>query len=301
MATNLRDLLGILDESVISKGPDPDTLLPQYGLEGYNVQYIGLGNYTMQACSDSALTGYTDYHHSYYPNWTVPVGATDIIFEIWGGGGGGAVACCCAHGVPGGAGAYAYKRLRGTDVVAGNQYQVCIAAASCRTSAKTGARGCKTYVTGFGLTNFCADGGFGGCMYCSNQGCTWLTPRANEAQCAFGCCAVFYGADGGAVGIPGALESRCYIDRFHNKHFFPYPGGLVNSKGGYVTQRFTCSGCSCMRCDMIIASKLVGWGQGSCHGANGVPGMGGGSAQSCCNGPICGMGGNGGLVRISYK
>jgi hypothetical protein len=29
--------------------------------------------------------------------------------------------------------------------------------------------------------------------------------------------------------------------------------------------------------------------------------MGGVTASTCCNGPICGSGGNGGLIRISYK
>ena len=56
-----------------------------------------------------------------------------------------------------------------------------------------------------------------------------------------------------------------------------------------------------MRCEQRTAAKLVGWGQGQCNGANGVPGFGGSSAQSCENGPVCGRGGHGGMARISYK
>ena len=300
MATNLRDLLGLVTDGEVNRGPDPDTLLPQYALEGYNVQYIGLGNWQQQMCQDP-LSNYSDYHHSYYPNWTVPSGATDVIFEIWGGGGGGAVSCCCSHGVPGGAGAYAFKRLSGSEVVPGCQYQICIAQSACYPTSKCGRRGCKTYILGHELTNFCAEGGHGGCSYCFEQGCYWLTHRRNESGCKSGCCAIYYGATGGAVGLPGATESRCYSQRCYNKYFFPYPGGLVNSKGGYVTTKFNCGHCNCMRCEMKMATKLVGFGQGQCSGQNGVPGFGGASAQSCENGPVCGRGGHGGMARISYK
>jgi len=300
MASNLRDLLGLLDTGSAEKAYDPDTLLPSYPLEGYNVQYIGPGGYGMQG-NDEPENFCNNYHYAYYPNWTIPAGTTEVLFEAWGGGGGGAVSCCCSHGPSGGAGAYAYKALKGADVVAGCQYQVCVAMSTCRTASKSGRRGCKTYITGNGLSNFCSEGGFGGCSYCNLQSCTWLTPRRNESQCTYGCCAIFYGADGGALGLPAAYYAMCYGDRCHNKFFFPYPGGLVSARGGYVSARHQCGHCNCHFCEWCAAKMTVGFGQGNwCH-TNGVPGFGGVTASSCCNGPICGAGGHGGMVRISYK
>jgi len=299
MATNLRDLLGILSTGQAQSGSDPDTLLPSYPLKDYNVQYIGPAD-IMQGV-DEPLNRSTVNHNTYYPNWTIPSGTTEVLFEAWGGGGGGAVACCCAHGPGGGAGAYVYKKIQGADVVPGCQYQVCVAENNCRTSSKTGRRGCKSFITGNGLSNFCAEGGFGGCMYIQVQGCTWLTPRRNESQCTYGCCAIYYGGDGGAVGLPGAYYAICYINRCHNKFFFPYPGGLVSAKGGYVSSRHQCGYCNCNYCEWCAAKKTVGFGQGNACCSSGVPGLGGVTAHSCCNGPICGSGGHGGLIRISYK
>lgn len=299
MATNLRDLLGIVTGDATG-GADPATLLPKRPLEGYNVQYIGPGGYLGQGY-DTPESQCDLYHYTYYPDWTIPTGTTEVLFEIWGGGGGGAVSCCCSHGPAGGAGAYAYKKLSGSQVVPGCKYQLCVATSTCRTSAKSGRRGCKSFIVGHNLTNFCAEGGFGGCSYCQLQSCTWLTPRRNESQCVYGCCAVYYGADGGALGLPSAYYAICYIDRCHNKFIFAYPGGLVSAKGGYVTERSKCGYCHCHYCEWCSAKNLVGWGSGSpCH-TQGVPGFPGVTASTCCDGPLCGAGGHGGLIRISYK
>ena len=300
MATNLRDLLGIVESGSASSGYDSETLLPKYPLEDYNVQYFVPGLCQSQG-ADDPLSRIDSYHYTYYPNWTIPTGATQVLFEIWGGGGGGAVSCCCSHGPSGGAGAYAYKMLKGSEVVAGCQYQLCIASSTCRTSSKSGRRGCKTYITGEGLTNFCAEGGFGGCNYCFLQGCTWLTPRRNESQCTAGCCAIYFGADGGSVGLPGAYYAVCYGNRCHNKFFFPYPGGLVSSKGGYVTNRHLCGHCNCHYCEWCHAKTMVGFGQGNWCNSVAIPGFGGVTASTCDNGPVCGSGGHGGMIRISYK
>lgn len=300
MATNLRDLLGTVIAAGEKAEYSEETLLPQFPLEGYNVQYIGVGNYNSQG-RDDALSNVDSYNYTYYPNWTIPTGATEVLFEVWGGGGSGAVSCCCSNGPSGGAGAYAFKTISGSDVVAGCQYQLCVGSASCRTSSKSGRRGCKTYITGNGLTNFCAEGGWGGCSYCFLQGCTWLTPRRNESSCVYGCCAIFYGADGGAVGLPGAYYAMCYVDRCHNKFFFPYPGGLVSAKGGYVSNRVYCSQNHCHFTEWCSAKNTVGWAQGSTCCMHGVPGFPGVTAGSCCNGPYCGAGGHAGLIRISYK
>lgn len=86
MASNLRDLLGLLSTGSSEKAYDPDTLLPSYPLEGYNVQYIGPGGYAMQG-NDTPESWCDNYHYAYYPNWTIPAGTTEVLFEAWGGGG----------------------------------------------------------------------------------------------------------------------------------------------------------------------------------------------------------------------
>ena len=187
----------------------------------YNVQYIGLGNYQMQSCVRilNLTIPITTIHIIQLDN---SIWRTDVIFEIWGGGGGGAVSCCCSHRRhPGGAGAYAYKRLTGNEVVAGCKYQICIAASSCRTTSKSGRRGCKTYITGHNLSNFCAEGGHGGCSFCFEQGCYWLTHRRNESGCTMVAVQFTMVLTGGSVGLPGALESRCYGEQMLQQAVLP--------------------------------------------------------------------------------
>lgn len=106
--------------------------------------------------------------------WCVPSGVTSVVIEIWGGGGGGgsAVMCqCCSIGGGGGGGGYSRKTL---PVSAGSCYTICVGAGgfgggnnrlSCNVSAQIcccGSAGGTTYITGAGLTQFCAEGGYGG-------------------------------------------------------------------------------------------------------------------------------------------
>ena len=97
MATNLRDLLGVVTTESI-KGmavSDPVTKVPPFPSKGMCVQYISA---TCGATCDSYDNNYGYYD---YPDWQVPVGVSEIIFEIWGGGGGGGNACCCTYPIPG--------------------------------------------------------------------------------------------------------------------------------------------------------------------------------------------------------
>ena len=52
MATNLRDLLGIVESGAASSGYDSETLLPKYPLEDYNVQYFVPGLCQSQGADD---------------------------------------------------------------------------------------------------------------------------------------------------------------------------------------------------------------------------------------------------------
>jgi hypothetical protein len=129
--------------------------------------------------------------------WTVPNGVTQINIEIWGGGGGGSVASncsmcdCCARGAPGAGGGYSKKLL---GVTAGSQYTVCAGPGGLSNTAScgyayggavgacccNGVNGGTSYVTGTGLTTFCATGGQGGPtnitqMCYSHCGCTFFS------------------------------------------------------------------------------------------------------------------------------
>lgn len=105
--------------------------------------------------------------------WTVPAGVTCAQFQIWGAGGGTSVMCCCGGSPFGPTGAYATVII---PVTAGDSYTLCAGCAYCcyATMDPTG-HGCASYVTGNGLTNFCAQGGIS-CV------CSW----ERSISCALG-------------------------------------------------------------------------------------------------------------------
>ena len=105
----------------------------------------------MHNCDDS-------YRHYYMQYWCVPCGTTSITWEIWGGGGSGGGACCCQQGVPGGAGAYARKTLHYPEIQGGWCYCMYVASSTCCSQCCCGIRGCKSYVCGCNLSNFCVEG-----------------------------------------------------------------------------------------------------------------------------------------------
>jgi len=94
--------------------------------------------------------------------WVVPSGASKIQFQIWGAGSGTGVPCCCGGAPFGSNGAFATVII---DAVEGCSYTLCAGCAlccySCTTSGCNCADGCPSFVTGYNLTGFCADGGQG--------------------------------------------------------------------------------------------------------------------------------------------
>lgn len=208
--------------------------------------------------------------------WTVPTGVTVATFEVWGGGGGGgAVTCCsCYYGGPGGGGG-GYSRNTIT-VTPGGSYTICVGqggnvsiVGSCAYhSCCCGGAGSTSYVTGSGLSNFCATGG-----------------TAGQATCYWGCgCSVPGGcAYGGSVnqqgswGTGGHSSNQCQL-------FFSAggaPGGFSNAQTYYNSDH----------CQQACATGPIGI----------FPGGGGAtnlSDQCCCCGQS-GVGANG-LVRISF-
>lgn len=95
--------------------------------------------------------------------YTIPAGATCARFQVWGAGGNSPGNCCCSFAIGGGSGAYASVIMA---VSAGNAYTLCAGCAYCcyadGASGQYDMSGCQSYVTGSGLSNFCADGGLSG-------------------------------------------------------------------------------------------------------------------------------------------
>jgi len=130
-------------------------------------------------------------------DWTVPAGTKSVTFEAWGGGGAGAGHCChgcyCDMASCGSHGGY-YGRKTLTkgagDFVDGSTvYSICTgdggngSGTGCWTSCCDAPRGCASYVTGAGLTNFCAVGGRGGYnLYCGCR-CVITSMRQESAKC----------------------------------------------------------------------------------------------------------------------
>ena len=105
--------------------------------------------------------------------WRAPQGTKYIRFDIWGAGGSGSGVCCCSFGLPGGAGAWTYKEIccREYGDLSGCPYDFIIAEPSCINPVMpAGFDGCKTFVRGYGLCNFCAEGGFAGFSCCTHNG-----------------------------------------------------------------------------------------------------------------------------------
>jgi hypothetical protein len=312
--SNLRSLLGTRDTELI-------------GIHSGGIGNLRRGQSTwfmMHICgSCAAFDSAYNNMNTLYQCWRVPgsptgTGTTVVTFEIWGGGGAGAGACCCMIGVPGGAGAYARKTVTG--IASGTAYDICIGTLSCGVPGDTGSRGCKSYITGSGLSNFCAEGGHSGCSFCHlcwGYGSEWVVAMGGAAAgccgllyggcygvagwggaCA-GCCALFYGADFGAFGLPSAATIYQWTAcRELNRYHFAYPGGLVNEQGGYVSVAF-CENTICSYFESCGGHNAVGFGGGDRMGY--VPGMPGGSARVCAGPCCCGMQGRPGAARITVN
>lgn len=234
--------------------------------------------------------------------WQVPAGVTSLTFEIWGGGGGGAGACCCGWGHPGGAGAYAKKAVTGS--LGGENYQLFAAYAGCCSPSRScGYRGCQSWVTGTGLSNFCAEGGLPGCFNCNawicheqSSGCgrySWFLHCGSRNECA-----CYYGADYGVPGRTGYIYTdECSANSCQYKPVVPIPA------------EFTVSGCT-FHAVRYEGFNDVGTGpsyrvgaQMGITGGNVIKafGSGGVTASAQSGNCYCGTSGGPGLVKVSYK
>ena len=201
--------------------------------------------------------------------WTVPTGITTVTFEIWGNGGNGGSHCCCYCSMST-AGAGGGFSLATVSTTAGCVYTICAGYFGtiyyCSPTA-TGCHGCPSYVTGYGLSNFCANGGGGGY---SQYGCC-------EGTCV--CC------DGQAFGGNVNLNGGWIPNKMFMDYICEATGGGPSPMGGGISWQHAQSCCPYFSC-----------------GFNGMfPGGGGsGSSNCCCD--CCGCSGLGapGMVRVTY-
>lgn len=130
-----------------------------------NTSYAGCINGVGEYCGFKVCAPTGNLTSGACCQWTVPAGVKRARFQIWGAGAGSLSGCCCGGSISGTSGAYASVII---PVVPGCQYTLC-AGCACAvpllwTAAPTQAA--NSFVTGFGLCNFCAQGGKGLNHYC---------------------------------------------------------------------------------------------------------------------------------------
>lgn len=212
--------------------------------------------------------------------WTVPANVRKIQIEAWGGGGTGNGMCDCnrCHHFKGAGGGY-YNAVQVT-TAPGCQYTVCAAGGGncCRIEC-IGCIGCTSYVTGFGLSGFCAIGGSPGCANTD-----WTT----ACHSAFECC-LNAGNNGGSFGF-----------------------GLHSGTFGHTPFRYDVGNCHCYYQYTNTTSapligttmhQMIGYCAVRCGCWTAPYGHGGQSAMNTyCAQNSCGQGGTGGpgLVKITF-
>ena len=213
--------------------------------------------------------------------WTVPAGATKATFEIWSGGGGGAghTCCnCCSMAIGGAGGNYA---IRTVDTAPGCQYQICAGGSwpCAKSHTCTASMGCRSFVNGFGLSNFCTVGGCGGWMC---NGDAW-GPRTQQSCANCNICGHF-GADMGIMGTTGYKlgHGSCSCQRADGQWTGVAP--MIGKWGFNAATQAWCS-CGC----------YVNWPAGG--GVSGASGLCGNVAKCCAGG--MGMGGSG-IVKVTF-
>jgi hypothetical protein len=220
--------------------------------------------------------------------WTVPNGITTILIEIWGGGGGGASSDCSCCSVTTGGGGGAYARSSTLSVTAGQQYTLCAGSGACGSrwiqSGCIGSKGVTTYVTGPGLTNFCAEGGYGG-LYRTLPGDNGQSMQVpNGGFPGSGGILNIRGYDGGMVKGSSGSGNWCMG--------FNYGGGSpFGGRNMYIGYDY---------CAQYADYQGGGKSGGVCGFTGSFPGGGGtGSWPSCCcTYPSHGGDGSPGLIRI---
>lgn len=164
--SNLRDLIHYADlaefDGIVGAASSTCTYT-NLGSEYPQIKIIGGG-------TGNALGSYNCWNQCHH--WKAPQGTKFIRFDIWGAGGSGAATCCCSWGYPAASGAWTYKILccREYGDLSGCPYEMQVHGPGCTPPGQPEPySGCKTFIRGYGLCNFCAEGGFGGFSCCSHN------------------------------------------------------------------------------------------------------------------------------------
>tara|TARA_B100001250_G_scaffold254728_1_gene219165 strand:+ start:594 stop:1457 length:864 start_codon:yes stop_codon:yes gene_type:complete len=229
--------------------------------------------------------------------WTVPGKVLSIKFELRGGGGSGGPARCCqtARGTPGGSGAYSSVLLhshKGDFTPGSSTYTICSGGSNqcsccgcCHGRTGCSWHGCPSWVTGPGLSSFCAVGGTYGHQRCGG----WCYNCMYMKQCntCYGECnpCGFGGTKGqeGFVflkGISSMEQSNYYC---FTEHYMTAAGGAGPWASPMSKSRSFCTN---------------GNIRGCCFGHSLFPG-GGGMAGSVDGSQCWGDWGQGGMVVVT--
>jgi hypothetical protein len=212
--------------------------------------------------------------------WTVPTNVSKLIFEIWSGGGGGAGQTCCNCCSFSGGGAGGNYAVRSISTTPGCQYTVCAGGSwPCNKSHTCSAgMGCRSYVNGHNLSNFCVTGGCGGWMC---NGDAWGTYDRSYGCANCNICGIF-GADFGMMGDTGMRFGNGY---HHCRRRGQWTGAApIIGKRSFQSASETWCVCGC----------YTNWPAGG--GASGENSYYD-NAHKCCAG---GAQGGSGVVRITF-
>lgn len=251
--------------------------------------------------------------------WCVPPGMSSATFHLWGGGGtvGGMAAGAIPCGVspPSGSGAYAKKTI---SVTPGDCYVVhvggnfCISTCTNPTTLRTATgypeTGKHTYVTGTGLTNFCAEGGSDSCTctltniagYFTDSNSIMWNDSENKPQ------ATYYGADTGVNGLNGYVKwyggsnanGACNF-----RWYVPYAPCTYTKLGGHVGVNGCChwmANHSGTRNQFSAGAGAPSY-SGTYAPARWLPGSGAAGAANCASCQSCGAYPTGGKVAIYFS
>ena len=213
--------------------------------------------------------------------WTVPSNVNKVTFEIWSGGGGGpGHTCCnnCSFTIGGAGGNYASRTIATSP---GCQYTVCAGGAwPCgKSHGCTASMGCRSYVNGHNLSNFCTEGACGGWMC---NGDAW-GPRHTHFNCENCRICGMFGNDFGMMGSTG---------------------WNVGHGGCHCNYTYSGSGQTPLIGKMNVSVTNLAWCNCGCHiewpAGGGMPGVSSycGNWAKCCAGGS-GQGGSG-VVRITF-
>jgi hypothetical protein len=295
--------------------PDSSTLL--FGKTGVTTLVVGGDVCDGRYCSAAGLCCL----------WTVPTGATEAEFQIWGGGGNSA-GCnhgtCYALGAPGGNGEYTYVRM---NVTAGQTYTLCAGGALTQGScySYTNQNGCNSFVCGANSTCIMSCGGQNGLCSDATFYCTYYPSfPATYNNTTMWVCTCDQGNPTGGEGTGQRYrhDGACGVGKVTSANkiavIAKVPSSIGSTKqccGGYYYGKHSNRG---IKLDHSLSmtghcghvSQCYGWGctWESCRTSYSLepgrfPGMGGVPSAYFCGSydSYYGDRGASGLIRVSYK